>query len=43
MFPYKTNVKDETPMAGPILPHGHDLNKHDTGLLGDATYLISRL
>ena len=30
-------------MAGPILPHGHDLNKHDTGLLGDATYLISRL
>ena len=39
---YIAYVKHVTPVAGPIWPL-HNLNKHDSGLLGDATYLISRL
>ena len=32
-----------TPGQGHFWPKGHNLNKHGRGLLGDATYQISRL
>ena len=36
-------VKHVTPGVGHFWPHGHNLNKLGRGLLGDATYQISKL
>ena len=42
-LPHVTYVKHVTPVAGLFLLHMHNLNKHESGLLGDATCLISGL
>ena len=42
-FPILAYVKHVTPGAGPFLAQGPNLNKLGRGLLGDATYQISRL
>ena len=44
MFPYISLFKTCDPHDRPnFLPQGHNLNKLDCGILGDARYLISRL
>ena len=43
IFPIKAYVKYLTHGAGPFWPKGYNLNKLGRGLLGDATYQISRL
>ena len=40
---YKAYVKHVTPGRGHFLPQGHNVNTLGLGLLGDATYQISRL
>ena len=42
-FPIYAYLKHVTPGQGHILPQGHNLIKLGRGLLGDATYQISRL
>ena len=38
MFSLYKPIKNVTPGAGHFWPEGHNLNKLDRGLLGDATY-----
>ena len=42
-FPYISLSKHVTPGVAHFWPKGHNLNKLGRGLLGDATYQISRL
>ena len=41
--PYISLCKTNDPKAGHFLPPAHNMNKLGRGLLGDATYQISRL
>ena len=41
-FRIKAYVKHVTPWGGHFWPQGYNLNKLGRGLLGDATYQISR-
>ena len=42
-FPYISPCKTFDPQVGPFLPQWYNLNKLGRGLLGDATYQISKL
>ena len=43
VFPIQVYTKHVTPGLAHFWLQGHDLNKFGRGLLGDATYQISRL